>query len=106
MGSQKRRPSLRKRTSYADSPTVPEEGSVFGSFEGMILEDQQERDSFGISYGLAREGTRQLHSFIQGRLQHSKTRESMDSRDSRFKSATTSIVGEESLPDLRTHGTT
>jgi axial budding pattern protein 2 len=99
IASQRRRPSTRKRTTYADSPTVPE-GSVFGSFEGMILEDQQERDS-SISYGLAREGTRRLRSLIEGR---SATHHSMDSRDSRFESATTSAVGEDSGPDLGTHG--
>ncbi|EHL00061.1 hypothetical protein M7I_4143 [Glarea lozoyensis 74030] len=71
MGSQRRKSSMRKRTSYADSPTVSEEGGVFTGFQGMNLEDQVERDSFGISYGLAREaeddapelGTHGLHGF-------------------------------------------
>ncbi|EPE34518.1 Cadherin-like protein [Glarea lozoyensis ATCC 20868] len=104
MGSQRRKSSMRKRTSYADSPTVSEEGGVFTGFQGMNLEDQVERDSFGISYGLAREGTRQLRSFIQGQLRRSRTRGSMESRDSRFDSATTSILAEDDAPELGTHG--
>lgn len=56
------RKSFKKlRTSYADSPTVLEEVSIAG-LEEIILKGLTEgnedltRDSFGICYGLAREG--------------------------------------------------
>ncbi|KAL3424325.1 polarity establishment cellular polarization protein [Phlyctema vagabunda] len=48
------------------------------------------RDSFGISYGTAREGTERLRSFVNTRLGRTGTQNSMTSnmsRDSRFESA-------------------
>jgi len=53
------------------------------------------RDSFGISYGLAREGTRQLKSYIQSQLSRTRTRTSIrsnESKDSRFESASGSVL--------------
>jgi len=87
------------RMSYADSPTVPEEPLVGDSLENVVVHGLREegtppRDSFGISYGLAREGTRQLRSFIQGQLHRTKTKESIRStqtKDSRFESAVPSL---------------
>lgn len=84
----------RTKTSYADSPTVPEEPLIFSSFENTLRHPHQEpvaRDSFEISYGMARESTRQLRSYIQG--QGFGTRGSMrsESRDSRFESANESL---------------
>ncbi|TVY73146.1 Axial budding pattern protein, partial [Lachnellula suecica] len=87
------------RMSYADSPTVPEESPVMSSLENVVVhglrdEETPPRDSFGISYGMAREGTRQLKSFIQGQLHRSRTKDSIrstQSRDSRFESAVPSI---------------
>jgi axial budding pattern protein 2 len=61
---------------------------------GLRDEETPPRDSFGISYGLAREGTRQLKSFIQGQLHRSKTQDSIRStqtKDSRFESAVPSM---------------
>ncbi|KAK2625194.1 hypothetical protein QTJ16_005563 [Diplocarpon rosae] len=84
------------RASYADSPTVPEE-AIMISLEATIarglreMSDETEpRDSFGISYGMAKEGTRQLRSFLSSQLRRSRTRDSLvstGSRDSRFESA-------------------
>lgn len=96
------------RASFADSPTVPEEETM-GDFENQIVNGPGEgshtpRDPFGISYGAAREGTRQLRSYIQNRLVKTRTRSSMksnDSRDSRFDSATGSI---QSLHQSRSNG--
>lgn len=89
----------RTRTSYADSPTVPEEPLIFSSFENTLHqphplreEEPIPRDSFGISYGMARESTRQLRSYIQD--QGFGTRgsvRSLESRDSRFESANESL---------------
>ncbi|KAI9048514.1 hypothetical protein LZ554_007348 [Drepanopeziza brunnea f. sp. 'monogermtubi'] len=88
-----RRPSF--RSSYADSPTVPEE-SMMDDLEARIMRgmremsDETDRDSFGISYSLAREGTRQLNSYHQGQMERSRTGGSLmsaESRDSRFESA-------------------
>ncbi|TVY38646.1 Axial budding pattern protein [Lachnellula occidentalis] len=90
----------RARKSYADSPTVPEE-SRMESLQNVVLhglreEDTPPRDSFGIkygTYGLAREGTRQLKTYI-GELRRTKTGDSIrstQSRDSRFESAVPSM---------------
>lgn len=90
----------RARRSYADSPTVPDE-SRMESLQNVVLhglreEDTPPRDSFGIkygTYGLAREGTRQLKTYI-GELHRTKTRDSIRStrsRDSRFESAIPSM---------------
>ena len=94
-----RKSSKRVRTSYADSPTVPEESSMVGTLENVVVHGLREeidppRDSFGISYGSAREGTRQLRSYIQSQLGRSKTIRSMksaESKDSRFESASSSM---------------
>ena len=85
------------RTSYADSPTVPEE-AIMDTLEATIAQglremsdDLDHRDSFGISYGMAREETRQLRSYIQsylgGRTRTRSSLRSYDSKDSRFESA-------------------
>ncbi|KAK0108336.1 hypothetical protein ONS95_003151 [Cadophora gregata] len=97
-----------RRTSYADSPTVPEE-AIMDTLEATIaqgLRDMSDeldhRDSFGISYGMAREETRQLRSYIQSHLGgRTRTRTSIrsyESRDSRFESATGSISHTERSP--------
>lgn len=93
------------RTSYADSPTVPEGSTVFGSLPGNVherhLEEVSEgatlqRDSFGITYSLAQEGTRQLRSYIKSQMSRARSkrsirshnsRRSIESKDSRFESA-------------------
>ena len=83
----------RTRTLYADSPTVPEE--PMGSLNHLGVGDIQELntppiDSLGISYPDAREGTRQLQSYIQNQIDRRKARNSMisnESKDSRFESA-------------------
>jgi axial budding pattern protein 2 len=95
-----RRSPKKPRTSYADSPTVPEEATMSGALEIVPQGRGQEsgdvaRDSFGISYGLAREGTRQLKSYVQSHLLQSRTRSSMrstESKDSRFESASGSMM--------------
>ncbi|KAE9377975.1 hypothetical protein N431DRAFT_399232 [Stipitochalara longipes BDJ] len=101
-----RRSPKKPRTSYADSPTVPEEVTMAGNLESIPqglsyeLEDMA-RDSFGISYGLARQGTRQLKSYVQSHLSRSRTRSSIrstESKDSRFESASGSM---ESLQQFR-----
>ncbi|KAH7419926.1 hypothetical protein BKA64DRAFT_29278 [Cadophora sp. MPI-SDFR-AT-0126] len=90
------------RTSYADSPTVPEE-AIMDTLEATIAQglremsdDLDHRDSFGISYGMAREETRQLRSYIQshlgGRMKSRSSIRSYESRDSRFDSAPCSIL--------------
>jgi axial budding pattern protein 2 len=88
------------RTSFADSPTVPEEVTMGGSLNDTAMHDFQEekdtipRDSFGISYGLAREGTSQLKSYIQSQLSRTRTKSSIvsnESKDSRFESASGSM---------------
>ncbi|KAK6584144.1 hypothetical protein PZA11_003874 [Diplocarpon coronariae] len=88
--------SRRYRASYADSPTVPEEALMI-NLEATIarglreMSDETEpRDSFGISYEMAREGTRRLRGFLSSQLRGSRTRDSIvsnGSRDSRFESA-------------------
>lgn len=87
------RPSF--RSSYADSPTVPEE-AMMDSLEAKIMRgmremsDETDRDSFGISYSLAQEGTRQLNSYYEHRTERNRTERSLvsvESRDSRFESA-------------------
>ena len=82
------------RTSYADSPTVPEEpmARVLNDtgMDNLREKGTSPRDSLGISYAGARESTRQLRSYIQSRLARVKTNSSMisnESRDSRFDSA-------------------
>ena len=93
-GSTRSSRKLNARTSYADSPTVPEE-TILGAVDTPTISDAREgsttpRDSFGISYGSARDGTRQLRSYIQSRLGRVRTNSSMksnDSKDSRFGSA-------------------
>jgi axial budding pattern protein 2 len=73
-----RKLSKKVRTSYADSTTVPEESLMVGTLEDAVVHSFREesnppRDSFGISYGSAHEGTRQLRSYIQGQLGRSRT---------------------------------
>lgn len=64
-----RRSPKKIRTSYADSPTVPEEATMANNLPALIHPVMEEpRDSFGISFGMAREGTRQLRSYIQSQL--------------------------------------
>lgn len=75
---------------------------MMGSLESVVLhglreEDTPPRDSIGIKYcesfGNAREGTRQLKTFI-GQLKRTKTKDSIrstHSRDSRFESAIPSM---------------
>ncbi|KUJ15626.1 uncharacterized protein LY89DRAFT_89743 [Mollisia scopiformis] len=99
-----RRSPKKSRTSYADSPTVPEEATMANNLPRLVhpVIDELPRDSFGISYGLAREGTRQLRSYIQSQLAGAKSRRSLrstESRDSRFESAAGSML---SLPQSRT----
>jgi axial budding pattern protein 2 len=94
-----RRSPKKARTSYADSPTVPEEATMIGNLENASQKLDQEQDdvprnSFGISYGMAREGTRQLKSYVQSHLSRSRTRSSIrsiESKDSRFESASGSM---------------
>lgn len=97
------------RTSYADSPTVPEE-AIMDSLEATIAQGLREmsgetdhRDSFGISYGMAREGTRQLRSYIQshlgGRTRTRSSIRSFESRDSRFESAPGSMSQTDQSPE-------
>ncbi|CZT41279.1 uncharacterized protein RSE6_00999 [Rhynchosporium secalis] len=82
------------RTSYADSPTVPEE-AIMDSLEETInrglreMSDETDpRDSRSMSFGMAREGTRQLRSYIQtARMRTRSSIRSFESRDSRFDSA-------------------
>lgn len=99
--SRKSRRSPKKgRTSYADSPTVPEETTMAGNWQTVLQglkeeDDRIPRDSFGISYGMAREGTRQLKSYVQSHLSRSRTRSSIrstESKDSRFESASGSMM--------------
>jgi axial budding pattern protein 2 len=65
-------------------------------FQGLREEDYgTSHDSFGISYGLAREGTRQLKSYIQSQISLSRTKSSIkssESKDSRFESASGSMM--------------
>lgn len=93
------------RASYADSPTVPEGATSFGRLPGnthkpylqeLSEEATPQRDSFGITYGLAQEGTRQLRSYIKSQMSRARSKRSMrshkssrsiESRDSRFESA-------------------
>ncbi|CZR60372.1 uncharacterized protein PAC_10268 [Phialocephala subalpina] len=103
-----RRSPKKTRTSYADSPTVPEEATMASNLTGppnLGFQEQKQddlpRDSFGISYGMAREGTRQLRSYIQSQLARTKSKrsmKSMESKDSRFESAAGSML---SLPQSR-----
>ncbi|PVH85336.1 hypothetical protein DL98DRAFT_608145 [Cadophora sp. DSE1049] len=97
------------RTSYADSPTVPEE-AIMDTLEATIAQglremsdDLDHRDSFGISYGMAREESRQLRSYIQSHLGgRTRTRSSIrsyESRDSRFDSAPGSTSQIERSPE-------
>jgi axial budding pattern protein 2 len=111
-----------RRISYADSPTVPEESTRFpnqslettvlqGLREGSHVKNSEkqergrrrgrERDSFGITYGMAQEGTRQLRSFIQSQITRARSKKSirslgshksMKSVDSRFESAAGSMA--------------
>ena len=97
-GSSSRRSPKRARISYADSPTVPDE--AMGPLSSTILHSSEEesfvqQDPFGISYGSTREGTRQLRPYIQHQLRRAQTRESIrsnESKDSRFESASGSML--------------
>jgi axial budding pattern protein 2 len=94
-----RKSPKKMRTSYADSPTVPEEATMANNLPAMFHPKVEElpRDSFGISYGRAREGTRQLRSYVQSHLAGTRSRHSMrstESKDSRFESATSSMLSQ------------
>ena len=89
----------RIRTSFADSPTVPEEKFMRPlhkiepkpKLKATSL-NAGTRDRVGPSaLSTPREGTKQLHSYIQTRLQQSSTRSSIESCDSRFESACPSM---------------
>jgi len=86
---------------YADSPTVPE-GEGIMSMEEVVMrglrEDSAETGTTGSvagfegrrkdSFKLAKEGTRQLRSYIQQQqMQRSRTMDSVETEDSRFESA-------------------
>ncbi|KAM3082794.1 polarity establishment/cellular polarization [Clarireedia jacksonii] len=79
--------------SYADSPTVPEETPV----RNELREKQRNNDSLGITYpdgyNSAKEGTRQLRSYIQATFSKSRLKgsDSMTSVDSRFESVSGSM---------------
>jgi axial budding pattern protein 2 len=93
MRSSRKSPS-KARTSYADSSIVLDE-AMAGGLDNTVMGGLREestipRDSFGISYGVARKGIRQLRPYLQSGLNRTKTNGSMksnDSRDSRFESA-------------------
>jgi axial budding pattern protein 2 len=97
----KRRSAQKTRSSYADSPTVPEE-VIMGQLEGSSSEVFQDENitsqsSIGVVYRSTRESTKQLRSYLHCQLQKSKTRSrtsmrSTESRDSRFESASPSIA--------------
>jgi axial budding pattern protein 2 len=102
-----RKPPNKIRTVFAGSPTVPEEPMVVDSHDTVMGDLREEsttpRDSFGISYGAAREGTRQLRSYLQRGLTRGKTNGSMksnESNDSRFESADSL---HQSLPNIVVH---
>jgi axial budding pattern protein 2 len=71
-----RRRSVKKtRISYADSPTVPEGSAIFrhvvGSVPQVLCEeshDKPSRNSSGVTYGIAQEGTRKLRSYIKSQM--------------------------------------
>ncbi|KAG4027895.1 hypothetical protein MFRU_026g00760 [Monilinia fructicola] len=83
------------RRSYADSPTVPEEVHIGGELKtaGTGINN----DSLGITYpngySSAKEGTRQLRSYIQATFSKSRLKgsDSMTSMGSRFDSVSPSM---------------
>jgi axial budding pattern protein 2 len=81
------------RRSYADSPTVPEEALISNELKGT----KRNNDSLGITYpdgyNSAKEGTRQLRSYIQATFSKSRLKgsDSMASVDSRFESVSGSM---------------
>ncbi|PQE17238.1 polarity establishment cellular polarization protein [Rutstroemia sp. NJR-2017a BVV2] len=81
------------RRSYADSPTVPEEALIGNE----LIAAQRKNDSLGITYpdgyNSAKEGTRQLRSYIQATFSKSRLKgsDSMASVDSRFESVSGSM---------------
>ena len=89
----------RIRTSFADSPTVPEE-EIMSPLHKIEPKSKLKATSFNAAtrdrvgpsaLSTPREGTKQLQSYIQTRLQQSSTRSSIESRDSRFESACPSM---------------
>ncbi|RDW91211.1 hypothetical protein BP5796_02376 [Coleophoma crateriformis] len=90
---------------YDDSPTVPEEEAIASrrALERSIMQSlrrqsNEPRDSFGISYGDAREGTERLRSYIESCRGRTGTLGSLNSnlsRDSRFESAEPSTYSRE-----------
>lgn len=101
-----RAPPNKVQPLYADSPTVPEEPILGRLDDTMNIEAREETstspDSFGISYGAAREGTRELQSYLQSRLSRYKTNGSLksnESRESRVESA-------DSQPNIVIHART
>ncbi|TGO61593.1 hypothetical protein BCON_0026g00370 [Botryotinia convoluta] len=95
------------RRSYADSPTVPEEVHVGN--EVQAAGTGINNDSLGITYpngySSAKEGTRQLRSYIQATFSKSRLKgsDSLVSLDSRFESASPSMqelqVHQEQVPN-------
>ncbi|KAI9642779.1 polarity establishment/cellular polarization [Ciborinia camelliae] len=83
------------RRSYADSPTVPEEVDI--GDELKVASTGINNDSLGITYpngySSAKEGTRQLRSYIQATFSKSRLKgsDSMMSMDSRFDSVSPSM---------------
>ncbi|KAM0141952.1 hypothetical protein ACHAP3_001945 [Botrytis cinerea] len=95
------------RRSYADSPTVPEEVQI--GDEVQAAGTGTNNDSLGITYpngySSAKEGTRQLRSYIQATFSKSRLRgsDSLVSLDSRFESVSPSMqelqIRQEQVPD-------
>ncbi|ESZ90265.1 hypothetical protein SBOR_9356 [Sclerotinia borealis F-4128] len=83
------------RRSYADSPTVPEEVQIDNELQ--VTGTGINNDSLGITYpngySSAKEGTRQLRSYIQATFSKSRLKgsDSMASMDSRFDSVSPSM---------------
>ncbi|KAF7855462.1 hypothetical protein EAF04_010204 [Stromatinia cepivora] len=96
------------RRSYADSPTVPEEVHI--GDELKVAGTGINNDSLGITYpngySSAKEGTRQLRSYIQATFSKSRLKgsDSLMSMDSRFESVSNSMQELQIRGDAQSQG--
>ncbi|EDN94949.1 predicted protein [Sclerotinia sclerotiorum 1980 UF-70] len=96
------------RRSYADSPTVPEEVHIGN--EVKAAGTGINNDTLGITYpngySSAKEGTRQLRSYIQATFSKSRLKgsDSLASMDSRFESVSNSMQELQMKGDAKSQG--
>ncbi|CAD6445296.1 8e2b2b98-5ad1-4db7-8fae-1ab69609bf9b [Sclerotinia trifoliorum] len=96
------------RRSYADSPTVPEEVHIGNEVEaaGTGINNDTLGITYPNGYSSAKEGTRQLRSYIQATFSKSRLKgsDSLVSMDSRFESVSNSMQELQIKGDAKSQG--